>query len=160
MQNRRNAGNDCETHGPLKGKIMQDYTSPEALKLQAKRLRKALSETGTDISHSRALDLVAQSVGARDWNTAAAAPRTNSPDWHIGQTVSGRYLGHAFTGRIHAASARAAGWHRLTIDFDTPVDVVASEHFTSYRRRVSAVVGANGKTVEKTSDGQPHLALA
>ena len=139
---------------------MQDTTSPDALKAQAKRLRKALAENGTEVSHSRALELVAQSVGARDWNTVAAQPRRNSPSWQIGQVVSGQYLGHAFTGRVHAVSARAAGWHRLTIDFDTAVDVIASEHFSSFRRRISATVGADGVTVEKTSDGQPHLRLA
>ena len=138
---------------------MQDTTSPEALKTQAKRLRKALAESGTEISHSKALELVAQSVGARDWNTVAAKSRANAPVWQVGQTVSGRYLGHAFTGRVHAVAARSPGWHRLTIDFDTPVDVVASAHFTSLRRRVSAMVGADGMTVEKTSDGQPHLQL-
>ena len=135
---------------------MQDT---DTLKAQAKRLRKALADTGTDISHSRALELVAQSVGTRDWNTVAAQPRTAAPAWHIGQAVSGRYLGHLFTGRIHEVSARPAGWHRLTIDFDTPVDVVKSAHFTSLRRRISGTVGADGKTVEKTSDGQPHLQL-
>lgn len=129
---------------------MQDTTSPEALKAQAKRLRKALAESGTEISHSKALELVAQSVGARDWNTVAAKPRPNAPVWQVGQAVSGR---------VHAVAARSPGWHRLTIDFDTPVDVVASAHFTSLRRRVSAMVGADGMTVEKTSDGQPHLQL-
>jgi hypothetical protein len=144
----------------LKGTIMQDNITPAALKAQAKRLRKALADSGTTIGHSRALELVAQSVGARDWNTVTAQSRSNSPTWHIGQPVSGLYLGHAFTGKVHAVSARAAGWHRLTIDFDSPVDVVASEHFSSLRRRVSAVVGADGLTVEKTSNGQPHLQLA
>ncbi|RUS60514.1 hypothetical protein EGN72_09715 [Pseudorhodobacter sp. E13] len=138
---------------------MQDTTTQTALKAQAKRLRKALAETGTEVSHSRALELVAQSIGARNWNTVAAQPQPSLPTWHIGQRVSGHYLGHAFTGRIHAASARSAGWHRLTIDFDTPVDVIKSAHFSSFRRRVSAVVGADGRTVEKTSDGKPHLAL-
>ena len=138
---------------------MQDTTTPAVLKAQAKRLRKALSDSGTDISHSRALELVAESVGAQDWNTLVAQPHSNSPSWQIGQVVSGRYLGHAFTGRIHAVAARSPGWHRLTIDFDTPVDVIASEHFSSFRRRVSAMVGADGMTVEKTSDGQPHLQL-
>lgn len=139
---------------------MQEATSPEVLKAQAKRLRKALAESGTDISHSKALELVAQSVGARDWNTVATKPRPNTPNWQVGQTVSGRYLGHAFTGRVHAVSARSRGWHGITIDFDTPVDVVASAHFTSLRRRVSAMVGADGMTVEKTSNGQPHLQLS
>lgn len=139
---------------------MQDNLSPDAMKAQAKRLRKALAETGTIVSHSRALELVAQTNGARDWNTASAQSRQNSPGWQIGQAVSGRYLGHAFTGRIHAVSARSSGWQRLTIDFDSPVDVIASAHFSSFRRRVSAMVGADGVTIEKTSNGQPHLQLA
>jgi hypothetical protein len=144
----------------LKGKIMQDGIATETLKAQAKRLRKALADGGTEVSHSRALELVAQSVGARDWNTVAARNRTNAQGWQVGQIVTGRYLGHIFSGRIHSVAARSAGWHHLTIDFDNPVDVVASEHFTSLRRRISAVVGADGMTVEKTSNGQPHLQLA
>jgi hypothetical protein len=139
---------------------MQDRLSSEALKAQAKRLRKALADSGTAVSHSRALELVAQSVGARDWNTAIAQPRSNAVTWHVGQAVTGHYLGHPFTGHIHAVSARSPGWHHLTIDFETPVDVVASAHFSNLRRRVSAMIGADGMTVERTSDGQPHLQLA
>jgi hypothetical protein len=143
----------------LKGMIMHDNPTPASLKLQAKRLRKALADDGTTISHSRALELTAQSIGARDWNTVAAQTRKNLPTWQIGQEVSGHYLGHAFMGRIHEVSARSPGWFRLTIDFDTPIDVVASEHFTSFRRRISATVGPDHMTVEKTSNGQPHLML-
>lgn len=141
---------------PLKGKIMQRIDETTQLKAQAKRLRKALADIGTDVSHSGALELVAQSHGARDWNTVSAQSRAQT-GWTIGQPVAGRYLGHPFTGKLQAISARARGWHRLTIDFDRPVDVIASEHFSSFRRRVSAVVGPEGVTVEKTSNGQPHL---
>ncbi|MDN5788005.1 glyoxalase superfamily protein [Pseudorhodobacter sp.] len=134
-------------------------TGHNALKAQAKRLRKALADSGTEVSHSRALELVAQSLGARDWNTLAATQPNTVGGWQVGQAVRGHYLGHAFSGRVHAVSAHAGDRQRLTVDFDTPVDVVRSAHFSSFRRRISALVGSDGRTVEKTSDGQPHLVL-
>lgn len=139
---------------------MHEMTTTDALKAQAKRLRAALAKSGTAVSHSQSLELVAQSIGARDWNTVAAQTASPRPILQVGQSVRGRYLGHAFTGRIHAVSARNGGWHRITVDFDSPVDVVQSEHFSALRRRVSAVIDPSGVTVEKTSDGQPHLQLA
>lgn len=45
----------------------------EEAKDMAKRLRAALSRQGSQISHSDALELVAQQLGHRDWNTASAA---------------------------------------------------------------------------------------
>lgn len=62
--------------------------SPEALKPQDK----ALAEGGAEITRSRALELVAQSVGARDWNTFTAQTSQNTPVWQVGQAVVGRYL--------------------------------------------------------------------
>lgn len=43
-------------------------------KQQAKRLRTSLAERGVEVTHSEALELVAQQHGARDWNTLAAQP--------------------------------------------------------------------------------------
>ena len=43
-------------------------------KAMARRLRTALAARGLDIPHSEALELVAHQLGARDWNTLAAAP--------------------------------------------------------------------------------------
>ncbi|WP_101652507.1 glyoxalase superfamily protein [Brevibacterium ihuae] len=41
-------------------------------KVMASRLRARLAEDGTTIGHSRALELVAEQLGFRDWNTCAA----------------------------------------------------------------------------------------
>lgn len=42
-------------------------------KSMASRLRTCLATNGTEISHSRALEIVATQLGYRDWNTCAAA---------------------------------------------------------------------------------------
>ncbi|MFC6713246.1 glyoxalase superfamily protein [Branchiibius cervicis] len=47
---------------------MSDY------KQLASRLRAALATDGVEVSHSRALELVAAQHGYRDWNTLVAAP--------------------------------------------------------------------------------------
>ncbi len=42
------------------------------LKKQASRLRKCLSEEGLEISNSKSLELLSQTLGFRDWNTLSA----------------------------------------------------------------------------------------
>lgn len=132
-----------------------------ALKAQARRLRSTLADQGTPLTHAAALETVARQWGYRDWNTLNAVAQTEPPTpiWQIAQRVSGQYLGHAFTGRIKAVSPRGPNHTRLTITFDTPVDVVSSVHFSSLRKQISATVNAQGRTIEKTSDGNPHLIL-
>lgn len=130
----------------------------DVLKAQAKRLRASLVDQGTLITHSAALETVAKQWGYRDWNSISAAA-THAPVWQVGQTVSGRYLGHAFTGRLKAVRAGAGDHWHLTLVFDQPIDVVSSDRFSSLRRQVNATVTADGVTHEKTSDGQPHLTL-
>jgi len=130
--------------------------SVEALKAQAKKLRADL----TDISHSKALELVAHQWGARDWNTLAAlAGRNTQPSYGLGERVRGLYLGQAFVGEIIAAQRMGAERTKLTIRFDEPVDVVRFDSFSSLRRQVSATVDGDGKTAARTSDGVPHLQL-
>jgi len=48
-------------------------TDPKGM---AVRLRARLAASGTEITHSQALELVATQLGYRDWNTCAAAPKT------------------------------------------------------------------------------------
>jgi len=55
---------------------MSDLPDPKAM---AKRLRKALSGRGTEVTHSQALDLVAAQLGHSDWNTLAANPERTAP---------------------------------------------------------------------------------
>lgn len=137
--------------------------SRDALKVQAKRLRTSLSEAGTPLSHSKALEAVARQWGFRDWNSMSAASQvseaTPAPTWQVGQHVTGTYLGHAFTGRLKSVSQHGEMHTRITLVFDTPVDVVSSDKFSALRRQINATINAQGRTVEKTSDGQPHLIL-
>ena len=136
----------------------------DVLKAQAKRLRADMASRGQPFSHAQALETIAHQWGARDWNTLsaqadAAQSQTATADWAPGQRVTGRYLGHPFQGVIKAARVSASGFWSLTVRFDQAVDVVASSHFSSWRRQVNATVNSTGHSPQKTSDGQPHLVL-
>lgn len=139
---------------------MTDTTpSIPALKSQAKRLRAEMAVRGQSLSHAEALETIAHLHGAKDWNTLHARAGNRHQGWAPGQRVSGRYLGHAFTGRVKAARQASSGYWALTLRFDAPVDVVASRHFSAFRQQVSGTVNAEGQSPQKTSDGQPHLVL-
>lgn len=132
-------------------------------KTQARRLRGQLAETGTDISHGQALDLVARQHGARDWNTlrALAVKSASTPPLGVGDRVQGRYLGQPFTGHVHGLSQTArAPFRRITLHFDTPVDVVRFDSFSAFRQRVSGTIGRDGVSPQKTSNGEPQLIVS
>ena len=133
--------------------------SIDALKAQAKRLRASLKETGKDISHAEALELVARQHGHRDWNTAHAAAGNRPPvAWHVGQVLTGTYLGQRFIGEVLAVQKMGeAGLHRVTLHFDAPVDVVTFDSFSAFRQRVTVTLSADGTTAAKTSNGEPHM---
>ncbi|MGK2740104.1 glyoxalase superfamily protein [Tepidicaulis sp. LMO-SS28] len=134
--------------------------SLEAAKEQAKRLRAGLSNEGTEIGHGHALELVARQYGFRDWNTLHAAIGNKPPIvWRVGDPVSGRYLSQKIEGEILAVETVGPGWFRLTLELDEAVDVVSFESFSNFRKRLTAIVGPAGSSVEKTSDGRPHLAI-
>ena len=137
--------------------------SLDALKDQAKRLRSRLASEGEAISHSKSLELVACQYGYRDWNTLHAALGNRPPfnPWMLGARVKGHYLGHPFEAEILSAQALSAqpGRYRLTFKFDEPVDVVTFESFSAFRQRVTATIDETGRTVERTSNGRPHLEL-
>ena len=131
----------------------------DVLKSQAKRLRGDMAARGQIMSHAEALETIAHQWGARDWNTIATQARNDHASFTPGQTVSGRYLGHSFTGQVKAARISANGFWALTVRFDTAIDVVTSAHFSSFRRQVNATVNPGGVSPQKTSDGQPHMVL-
>lgn len=137
--------------------------SRDALKAQARRLRKALEAEGNFVSHSEALELLSRQMGYRDWNTLSAAAG-NRPDTPlaVGGRVSGHYLGQAFDAEIlglTAITCGAGGW-RVTLNLDEAVDVVSFDSFSAFRRRISATIGRNGRSPARTSNGRPHLELA
>ncbi|WP_417515320.1 glyoxalase superfamily protein [Minwuia sp.] len=131
-------------------------------KSQARRLRSDLEASGTPISYSRALELVAHQHGQRDWNTlhAMIGNRQPGPPVAVGQTVRGLYLGKPFSAEVLGVRSMAqAEKFRITIRFDEPVNVSGFESFEVLRRQVSANIDRNGTTAERTSNGQPQLSL-
>ncbi|MGI9515017.1 MAG: glyoxalase superfamily protein, partial [Anderseniella sp.] len=77
-----------------------------------------------------------------------------------GQRVSGYYLGQPFNGEVKALESYSqTDKFRIALHFDEPVDVVTFESFSAYRQRVSCFIGRDGKTTEKTSNGEPQLRL-
>lgn len=135
-------------------------TSLDALKAQAKRLRQALADDGDFISHSQALELLARQMGFRDWNTLHASAGNRPSPLQLGAQVSGAYLGQKFTGVLIGIETLSGGRQRVTIDFDEPVDVVTFDSFSAFRKRVTAVIGDDGCSPEKTSNGRPQMEIA
>lgn len=132
----------------------------DAAKAQARHLRATLAAEGREISHSAALELVAKSHGHRDWNTFHAAignePR---PPVHLGQIVPGQYLKQGFLAEVTAITPLPEGLYEVTLSLDTPVDVVSFDSFSNFRSRLRKVIGPDGRSADKTSDGVPHLIL-
>jgi hypothetical protein len=138
--------------------------SLEDLKDQAKRLRDALARQGTIINHSKSLELIAGQYGFRDWNTLHAKIGNMPPPRRalaIGDRVSGQYLGQKFVGTVIATKmlTSAYGMSRVTFDFDEAVDVITFESWSAYRKRVTCTLDEDGRTLEKTSNGVPHMVL-
>ena len=142
---------------------MAPLPSIETIKDQAKRLRTSLGTDGQHIGHSKALELMAQQYGFKDWNTlhARLGNRAGPGPVELGQRVEGRYLGQAFSGEVRAVRRlHGSERFRVTLQFDQPVDVVEFDSFSAFRQRVSCTIGTDGRTVEKTSNGAPQLQLA
>ena len=143
---------------------MTPFPPVDELKEQARRLRQAMTDHGTTVPHSAALELLARQHGVRDWNTLAAlAGRRNDPPsspLSVGARVKGRYLSQPFEGKILSLSSLAGDeFYKITIEFDEPVDVVTFESFSAYRRRINAQIDEKGVSPRKTSNGVPHLVL-
>ena len=146
---------------------MRPSTTPlpslDSLKDQARRLRARFSGEGQDVSHSRALELIAAQYGFRDWNTLHAAVGNRPPfdPWRLGSRVRGHYLGQPFDAEVLGVQAITSqpGRYRMTLHFDAPVDVVTFDSFSAFRQRVSCTIDETGRTIEKTSNGRPHLEL-
>ncbi len=134
----------------------------EQAKQRASAMRADYARRGIAISHSAALEKVAAELGYRDWNTASAR-LSNLPEvpLHVGDRVAGSYLKQAFQGRVLGVrEVYGGGAYEVTLQFDTPVDVVSFDSFSAFRSRVTATIGADGVSTAKTSDGRPHLEVA
>lgn len=136
-------------------------SSPEVLKSEARAMRDANAVTGKTMTQAQALEAVARKHGYRDWNTASAvAQDVGQAPVTVGQHVTGTYLKQKFSARVLGTSILSAGrYYRVTLHFDTPVDVVTFDSFSALRRRVTTRVDAQGVSPERTSDGEPHVRL-
>jgi len=127
------------------------------LKAEAKRLRSELRANGQDANHGECLNVAARRRGFRDWNAACARLPKATARLALGDRVSGRYLGHRFKGRLRGVGRLTDEAVRVEIEVDRPIDVVRFSAFSAFRRRVSGVVRADGKSLEKLSTGAAHL---
>lgn len=137
-------------------------------KHQARRLRQALSEEGIAISHGKALDLVARQSGTRDWNTLAAngskveaaSAQDDTAPYRVGQRITGLFHTTPFDARIIAVeeTIKPELW-RITLQFDPAIDVAVSPNLSMLRRRVTAVVGNDGKSRRLTGSETGGIAL-
>ena len=137
-------------------------------KNNARRLRDALAGEGIAISHAKALELVARQEGVRDWNTLAARPNGTKTDepanivpFAVGETVSGTFNGNPAKGRVIGLeeTIKPDLW-RVTVAFNPPVDVSTSKLFSSERRRIQMVVGADGRSRRLTGTETGVMALS
>ena len=133
----------------------------ESAKAQAKSLRAQLAADGMEITHAKALEMVAAQHGARDWNTlhARLVALPNRIEFHYGQEVKGEYLGQPFSGVLVSVSGMSGGLTRVTIRFDEAVDVVTFDSFSNFRKQVNAIVDEGGISPRSTSNGKPQLVL-
>ncbi|WP_245835240.1 glyoxalase superfamily protein [Thalassospira mesophila] len=137
----------------------------DTLKVQAKRLRAALASRDVTVSHAGSLELMAQSYGFRDWNTALAVTRRNSTaisieDLGIGKRFAGSYLGHAVSGKILGLTRTPVGGvYRIEVHLDHAVDVVASKHFSGFRQRIAARINTNCEPVLASGQRGPGLSV-
>ncbi len=139
--------------------VTENIAPVEELKSQARRLREKLRVSGVEVSHGKALELIAHQHGARDWNTLHAKAG-NRMILRVGDRVEGQYLGQPFTAEIRGLSVMGDGsYRRITLHLDEAVDVVTFDSFSSYRQRVNGQIGWDGRSARHTSDGQPHLVV-
>ncbi len=132
----------------------------DAAKALAIALRASLKAEGREISHSQALELIAQSHGKKDWNTLHAAIGNAPPaPVDLGQRVRGHFLAQPFTGKVTGIKQLSVDRFEVVLTFDQPVDVVVFDSFSNLRTRVTKVVGPDGRSFEKTSNGVPHLVI-
>lgn len=139
----------------------------DTYKTNARRLRDALAAEGIAVSHAKALELVARQEGARDWNTLAARPAGTEAEqsasgapFTVGEAVSGTFNGNPAKGRVIGLeeTIKPDLW-RVTVAFNPPVDVSTSKLFSSERRRIQMIVGADGRSRRLTGTETGVMAL-
>jgi hypothetical protein len=138
-----------------------DTPSAQTLKSEAKTLRDDRARSGQAITHSQALEEIAQKHGYRDWNTARAAlPERIAVPFQVGMRVRGFYLEQPFIGLLIGVQlAHNMQAYTVTIQFDEPVNVTPTFMFAAYRHRVVSTVDINGISPALRGNGEPQMRL-
>ena len=138
-----------------------DTPSIETLKSEARALRDSRAAAGSPLTHGAALEQIARAHGYRDWNTARAAlPEQAMTPFQVGGRVKGLYLEQPFTGVLLGVHLLGDGGHaKLTVQFDTPVNVTPDFMFAALRHRVVATVDSHGITPARRGNGQPQMVV-
>ena len=68
-------------------------------------------------------------------------------------------MGQDFEARVTAATRLSAEETFISLELWEPVDVVQSDRFSAFRKRVSGVIGPDGNSYERLSTGNPQLAV-
>lgn len=130
------------------------------IKDEAKNLLAHYAKHNQALTHSQALEKLARNYGFRNWNTFSAklANTASSNRYHKGMRIYGNYLSQPFQGTIlKIEPSSQQGHYHLTIQFDSPVDVVTFDSFSAFRQRVTCEIGPDGTSPNKTSNGKPHM---
>ena len=139
-----------------------DTPSVQTLKSEARALRETRAASGTPLSHGQALEQVARAHGYRDWNTArAAVPEQQAAPFQVGGRVRGLYLEQPFTGVLLGVQMLGDGGHfKLTVNFDTPVNVTPDFMFAALRQRVVTTVDSHGVSPALRGNGRPQMVIS
>ncbi|WP_169196724.1 glyoxalase superfamily protein [Devosia sp. MC1541] len=138
-----------------------DTPTATTLKSEAKDLRDSLAQMGQTLSHSAALEQIAQKHGFRDWNTARAAlPERAIAPYQVGERVKGLYLEQAFSGQIIGVQMSGnMQSYTVTIQFDEPVNVTPTFMFAVLRHRVTATLDEHGFSISQRGNGNPQMQI-
>lgn len=126
----------------------------------ASALRADLAAKGHNIKHSAALGLLAKNYGQRDCSTLHAAI-SNEPctPVYLGQIVPGHHLKQEFLAEVIGSVDIAECQFEEPFDLDKSVDVVTFDSFSNFRKPVRKMIGPDGSSADKTSDGVRDLIL-
>ncbi|KQN72471.1 glyoxalase superfamily protein [Devosia sp. Leaf64] len=138
-----------------------DTPSAQTLKSEAKNLREERARANQPITHGAALEEIARTHGFRDWNTARASlPDRVAVPFQVGMRVKGYYLEQPFRGLLIGLQLSSdMQHHKVTIQFDEPVNVTPHFMFAATRQRVTATVDIHGVSPALRGSGAPQMRL-
>lgn len=73
-------------------------------------------------------------------------------------TAIAQVVGQAFTGRI-VAVAKVGPNRQVSLQLDAPIDTIMFQSLSNMRRHIRGIVGPDGRSPRKTSQGVPHLVI-